>query len=217
MAALLALSSCGFFGSDESTPTTLLGEGDAVGAALTVPTTAAVATTAATAATATTAVPCPNKDRISEIEYGGRVRIALTVVGSLCPPKAADISMSMKVTNISATPFHYDKNQAQFFSLLPYPTGSGRVRWEDIHCQPPSRDRNAPAGTLNAGESVSFSTLYPAPKSVSSRETCRRLQPGDYEANGLFLVCDPPAYTDGYCDISKDTQFKAHPVRITVA
>lgn len=122
----------------------------------------------------------------------------------------------MKVTNISSAAFHYDKNQAQFFSLLAYPTGSGRLRWEDTSCQPPSRDRNAPAGTLAPGDSLNFSTLYPAPKSVAEREKCRRLQPGGYQAKAVFLVCDGDAYTDGYCDISKDTQFQAHPVLMTV-
>ncbi|MEY2425250.1 MAG: hypothetical protein QOI61_822 [Actinomycetota bacterium] len=215
VALALATSACGLFGSNKPTPTTLLGEGDGVGAGLTTPTTAAAAVTTAKPTVTAAGFVCPHKDPTSEIEYGGRVRIALTV-SKLCPSRAEDITLSMKVTNISGAAFHYDKNQAQFFSMLAYPSGSGRLRWEDTSCQPPSRDRNAPAGTINPGESVNFSTLYPAPKSVADREKCRRLQSGGYQAKAVFLVCDGDAYTDGYCDISKDTQFQAEPVLMTV-
>jgi hypothetical protein len=206
---------CGRFGSNKTTATTLLGEGEGVGAGLTTPTTRTPPVTTAPGKTTATVAACPHKDPTSEIEYGGRLRLTLTL-STLCPAHADDIGFTLKLTNISSSPIHYDKNQAQFFSLLAYPSGSGRIRWEDTNCQPPARDRNAPAATLNAGESTTITSLYPAAKSVADREKCRRLQAGDYDANALFLVCDDAAYTDGYCDISKDTQYKAQPVRITV-
>jgi nitrite reductase/ring-hydroxylating ferredoxin subunit len=217
LALVVLTAGCGRFGSaKKSSSTTLLGDG--VGSGLSVPTTATTAAPVTTAAgkTKATVAACPHTDPTSEIEYGGRLRLSLTL-SVLCPQHADDIAFTLKVTNISSAPVHYDKNQAQFFSLLAYPSGSGRIRWEDTNCQPPSRDRNAPAATLNPGESITINTLYPAPKAVADREKCRRLQAGDYDANGLFLACDGEAYTDGYCDISKDTQYKAQPIRITVA
>jgi hypothetical protein len=193
----------------------LLGEGDGVGANLTAPTTGSISPTGAPANTTAAPNPCPYSDPVSEIEYGGRLRLTLTV-SALCPRFAEDITLTLKVTNISQATVNYDKNQAQFFSFFAYPKGSGRRRWEDTNCQPPSRDRNAPAATLNPGQAVTFSTLYPAPKSVANRETCRRLEIGGYEANAVFLACEGDAYVDGYCDIYKDTQYKAQPVRIDV-
>jgi hypothetical protein len=213
-AALMVTSACGVFGSNKPTPTTLLGEGDGVGAGLTTPTTA-TSPTGSPSATTAAVDPCPYKDPVSEIEYGGRLRLTLTV-SALCPRFAEDITLTLKVTNLSQEPINYDKNQAQFFSFLAYPKGSGRRRWEDTNCQPASRDRNAPAATLAAGQSLTFSTLYPAPKSVANRETCRRLEVGGYEANAVFLACEGEAFVDGYCDIYKDTQYKAQPVRIDV-
>jgi hypothetical protein len=213
-AALLASGACGRFGSNKAaTPTTLLGDG--VGSGLTVPTTAAPApaTTAKPATTAAPAPKCPYTDPTSEIAYANRLKLTLTV-STLCPKHADDIGFTLKVTNVSSEVVHYDKNQAQFFSLLAYPQGTGRRRWEDTNCQPPSRDRNAPAANLAPGASVTFDTLYPAPKSVSDREKCRRLEAGGYQAHAVFLVCDAAAYTDGYCDISKDTQYTAEPVTI---
>ena len=212
--ALVALTAgCGRFSSGKSSPTTLLGEGEGVGAEIVELSTTVPTTTSIPPATTSPRFVCPYKDPTSVIEYGGRLRLSLTV-SALCPKHAEDIALTLKVTNISSTAIHYDKNQAQFFSLLAYPPGTGRSRWEDTDCQPPSRDRNAPAATLNAGDSVTFSTTYPAPASVATREKCRRLQNGDYDANALFLVCDSAAYTDGYCDITQDTQYKAEPVRI---
>ena len=214
-ATVLALSGACGGGKGKSSSTTLLGEGSGVGAQLTTPTTAAPVTTAKPVATTASASRCPYTDPVSEIEYGGRVRLTLTV-SVLCPTRASDIALTLKVTNISKDAFHYDKNQAQFFSLLAHPTGSGRIRWEDTNCNPAPRDRSAPAGTLNAGEAVTFNALYPAPKTTADREKCRRLEVGAYAANAVFLLCDGAAYTDGYCDLSKDTQLKAEPVLIDV-
>ncbi len=217
VALALATSACGG-GSGKPTPTTLLGEGGVGADLLTTTAPPAPTTTAASASAPAATAPsfkCPHKDATSEIEYDGRVRIALTV-SKLCPKRAEDITLSMKVTNISASAFHYDRNQAQFFSMLAHPAGSGRLRWTDTDCVPPSRDRNETAGTLGAGESLSFSSLYPAPTSVADREKCRRLQPGGYQAKALFLLCDGAAFSDGYCDLSKATQLEAHPVLMTV-
>jgi hypothetical protein len=214
-AALVTSGACGRFGSSKaSAPTTLLGDG--VGSGLTVPTTTAAPPTTAgkPAATSSPAPKCQYTDPNSEIVYANRLKLALAV-STLCPKHADDIGFTLTVTNVSSEVVHYDKNQAQFFSLLAYPQGSGRLRWEDTNCQPPARDRNAPAANLNPGQSVTFSTLYPAPKSVSDREKCRRLEAGGYAANAVFLVCDN-SYTDGYCDISKDTQFTAEHVLIDV-
>src|SRR5205085_10875538 len=63
------------------------------------------------------AAKCAYTDPVSEIEYGGRLRLTLTV-SVLCPTRASDIALTLKVTNISKDAIHYDKNQAQFFSLL---------------------------------------------------------------------------------------------------
>lgn len=214
-AALVALTAACGGGGGSSSPTTLLGEGG-VGAGLTTPDSEPVATTEAPpVATTEAAAKCPHTDPVSEIEYGGRLRLRLTV-SALCPSRAADIALTLKVTNISNQAITYDRNQAQFFSLLAHPAGSGRIRWEDTNCEPPSRDRNATAGTLAAGASLTFNGLYPAPTSVGDREKCRRLEPGGYAAHAVFLVCEGDAYVDGYCDISKDTQFKAHPVLVEV-
>ncbi|HUR77584.1 MAG TPA: hypothetical protein VMZ22_06540 [Acidimicrobiales bacterium] len=220
-AAGLLLSGCGG-GSGKSSATTLLGDGEGIGAGLATPTSpATVQTTAAPAATtpqpppAAAATRCPYTDPVSEIEYGGRLRLTLSV-SALCPSRAADIALTLKVTNISNAAIHYDQNQAQFFSLLAHPSGTGRLRWEDTMCDPPSRDRTAPAGTLAPGQTLTFGGQYPAPKSAGDREKCRRLEVGGYAANAVFLACDGAAYTDGYCDISKDAQFQAHPVLIDV-
>jgi hypothetical protein len=212
--ALVAAACGGGGGGDKSSGTTLLG-GDEIGSNLSTPTTAAPVTTTAAPATTAPVAKCPYTDPVSEIEYGGRLRLTLTV-SVLCPRKPDDIAFTLKVTNTSSEAIHYDKNQGLMFSLLAHPTGAGRSRWEDTHCEPPPRDRNEPAGTLAAGQSLTFNTLYPAPKSVSDREKCRRLEPGGYAANAVFLVCDGDAYIDGYCDLSKDTQYKAHPVLIDV-
>lgn len=216
-AVALVASGCGSFGStasDKGGTTTLLGEGDEIGSGFT---TAATAprTTTTTTAPPTTEPPCPYTDRVSEIEYDGRLRLTLTI-SHLCPNKVDDIGLSLRVTNLSDDPIHYDKNQAHLFSLLPHPPGSGRIRWEDTNCQPPSGARNEPAGVFPAGATLTFNGLYPAPESVGDREKCRRLEVGSYTANAVFLVCEGAAYTDGYCDISKDTQYKATPVLIDV-
>lgn len=214
-AVVLALGGACGGGKGKSSPTTLLGDGDEIGADLTTPPTAARATTTVPPATTSPASRCPYTDPVSEIEYGGRLRLTLSV-SALCPTRAADITLTLKVTNISKDAIHYDKNQGQFFSFLAYPTGSGRGRWEDTNCSPPPRNRQSPAGTLSAGDAITFSTLYPAPKSVADREKCRNLEVGSYAANAVILVCDGDAYADGYCDLSRDTQFKAEPVPIDV-
>ena len=214
--ALVLTGACGKFGSGKASPTTLLGGGSGVGADLTTPTTAAPPpTTAKPAVTSPPAPKCPYSDPTSEIVYGNSVKLTLTV-STLCPKHIDDIAFNLKVTNVSNEVVHYDKNQAQFFSLLAYPTGSGRIRWEDTNCQPPPRDRTAPAGNLSPGQTITFDGLYPAAKSVGDREKCRRLEAGGYSANALFLVCDADSYTDGYCDISKDAQYTAQPVLINV-
>jgi hypothetical protein len=206
---------CGRFSSGKSSPTTLLGDGTGVGAGLTTPTTTPPpVTTAKPAATTTPAPKCPYSDPNSEIVYGNRIKLDLTL-SPLCPKHADDIALTLKVTNVSSAVVHYDKNQSQFFSLLAYPQGSGRIRWEDTNCQPATGSGTTPAGDLAPGASLTFNGLYPAPKSVGDREKCRRLEAGGYSGNAVFLVCDD-SYTDGYCDISKDTQYKAQPVLIDV-
>jgi hypothetical protein len=203
---------CGKFSSGKAAPTTLLG---GVGAQLTVPPTAPAPTTTAKPAPTTVPPPkCPYTDPSSEIVYGNRIKLDLTV-SILCPKHSDDIGFTMKVTNVSTQVVHYDKNQSQFFSLLAYPQGTGRIRWEDTNCQPATGNGTTPAGDLAPGATLMFTGLYPGPKSEADREKCRRLEAGGYSANALFLVCDS-SYNDGYCDITKDTQFTAQPVRIDV-
>jgi hypothetical protein len=218
--ALVMTGACGRFGSSNksssSSDTTLLGDGEGVGAGLTTPSTTAPTTTAKPGPTTPAAPKCPYSDPTSEIVYGNRIKLTLTV-SILCPKHADDIALTLKVTNVSSAVVHYDKNQQQFFSLLAYPTGTGRLRWEDTNCPVPNGNGTTPAGNLNAGEAITFSGLYPSLKSYSGdREKCRRLEPGGYSAKAVFLVCDGDAYTDGYCELSKDTQFQAEPVLLNV-
>ncbi|HVT78589.1 MAG TPA: hypothetical protein VHD87_16235 [Acidimicrobiales bacterium] len=216
VAALVLTGACGKFSTKKASTTTLLGDGTGVGSGLTVPTTAVPVTAGRSATTAAPAAPkCPYTDPTSEIVYSNRIKLTFTV-STLCPKHADDIAFNLKVTNVSSTVVHYDKNQSQFFSLLAYPQGSGRIRWEDTNCQPNTGNGQTPAGDLAPGQTLSFDGTYPAAKSVGDRERCRRLEDGGYSANAVFLVCDDDAYTDGYCDISKDNQFKAEPVLINV-
>jgi hypothetical protein len=133
----------------------------------------------------------------------------------LCPQHADDVELTMTVTNISGASVHYDQNQVQFFSINP-PRGEGRGRWEDDDCANLPADRQKPAATLNAGQSLTLKALYPGNKDVTTREKCRKLEVGEYEVNALVLVCEGDSYVDGYCNFEKDVQYKAAPVRITV-
>ncbi len=213
VALALLLGACGRFSSSDSTDTSATTAPGEIGAGLTVP--AAPTTVAGTKATTTLAkAKCPNTDPTSEIRYDRGIAIELTV-STLCPAHASDIGFTMKVTNTSSEGVHYDVNQAQFFTIRA-PRGEQKRRWEDTDCARPTGDRNKPAATLAPGATITITGMYPAPPSVTNREACRRLETGNYDAGGVFLVCDDAAYTDGYCDIAKDTQFFAQPVRITL-
>ena len=213
--ALVFTGACCHFGSSKSSPTTLLGDGEQIGGGLTTSATAAPTTTTAAKVTTTAPPKCMYSDPTSEIVYGNRIKMNLTTT-PLCPQHATDITFKLVVTNVSNAVVHYDRNQNQFFSLLAYPQGSGRIRWEDANCQPRVSDGTTTAGNLGPGASITFDGLYPGLKSAPDREKCRRLEAGGYSANAVFLTCDGAAYTDGYCDISKDTQFQAAPILLNV-
>ncbi|MEY2470309.1 MAG: hypothetical protein QOF21_3007 [Actinomycetota bacterium] len=185
-----------------------------IGAGLTVPTQRTVPTTSV-ATKATSRPACPNTDPTSEVRYDDwSVTITLTV-SKLCPVHADDISFTMKVTNKSAAVLHYDANQTQFFTIKA-PRGENKHRWTDTDCNKPIGGGDKPAANLAAGATISFSGVYPGPPGKALRDECRQLERGAYDAGGVFLLCEGEAYTDGYCDTSKDVQLFAQPVRITL-
>lgn len=142
-----------------------------------------------------------------------RLKMTLSVTG-VCFKHSDDFTMSLVVTNTSSTPIHYDANQTNFFTVRA-PAGEQKRRWEDDDCVPSTGNGQKTALTLAPGASATFTAVYPADKSVGKRESCRRLETGGYDVHATFLVCDE-SYEDGYCDIAKDTQYKADPVNITL-
>jgi hypothetical protein len=211
------LSGCGKFSSSNgsATPTTAPGE---IGAGLTVSTTAGPAATTTTARAASGSAPgaaaCPHSQSSSDITYANAVRVQLHVA-ALCPAHADDIALTMTVTNTSSALIHYDPNQEVIFSITA-PRGQNKPRWQDNYCATPAADTHKPALNLAAGQSVTFTSLYPGPTATANRETCRKLEIGDYEANALFLVCGQTSYQDGYCSTSEDTQYAAQAIPLTV-
>lgn len=211
----VTLGACGGGGDKKSTATTLLGGGD-VGSDLAVPT-----TPAPTVAPVTTAAPvtasgpaCPRTSGSSEIVFESGLKLALSV-SKTCPKVGEDITLTLNVTNGSNAVVHYDPNQAQMFTIKA-PPGEQRPRWEDDDCNPPTGDRNKPAVSINAGQTTTFKTTFPGPAGAATREKCRKLVAGSYDAMALLLVCEGAAYVDGYCDLSKDAQYNAEPVRLTL-
>lgn len=221
LALALLLSACGKFSSSDSdrsasSGTTEPGEvGAGLGVASTQPlvTRAGAVTTAAPSAPAATD-PCKTKPSSTTVTRDSRLKMVLNVSG-VCFKRADNIGLSLVVTNTSSQTINYDANQRNFFTIRA-PQGEQKRRWEDDDCVPPTGDGQKRALTLAPGATVKFETLYPAPQSVANRESCRRLETGDYDVHATFLVCDE-SFQDGYCDIAKDTQYRADPVNITLA
>lgn len=213
LALALLLSGCSKFSSSDGKSTTKTTEAGEVGAGLGVEPTQPVVTRPGVTTTAA-ADPCTTKPRSTTVVRDNRLKMVLNVSG-VCFKHADDIALSLVVTNTSSAPIHYDPNQVTMFTIKA-PTGEQKRRWEDTNCVPPTGGGHEPALTIAPGQSVTFSDTYPAPKSVSDRESCRRLQTGGYDVQAELLVCDE-SYVDGYCDISKDTQFRADPVNITLS
>ena len=218
IAALVALAlfgACGHFGSSGSAKTTDTTTPGEIGAGLSLHTTPTNApTTTAKGRTVPSDSPCGPTHRGSEIAYGEGIKLAFTV-STICPVHADDITFSLTVTNTSSSVVHYDSSQFRYFTLKA-PRGEQRRRWEDTDCHTPPRSEPKPASSLAPGQSLTITGIYPAPASESSRESCRRLEVGAYDAQGEFDVCGAAAYTDGYCDTAKDTQYFAEPIRVTV-
>ncbi len=218
LCALFLLTACGKFSSKDASDATTIPE---IGGGLNVPTspthapTTTSTTTKAKAPGATTADDlCPTKAPSSEITYENRVKIAMKT-SRTCAAHKDDITFTMTVTNVSKDAVHYDANQLLRFTVRA-PASEQKHRWEDDDCVTAPSDRNKKALTLNAGEGASFTSVYPGPVDFAQRETCRKLDTGLYEVHGVFLVCDE-SYQDGYCDITKDTQYQGDPIRITLS
>lgn len=213
VALALVLAGCGKFSSSDSkssTSTTAAGE---IGGGLGIDTTQPAVTQAGPAPTAAAADPCTTKPRSSAVVRDDRLKLALNVSG-VCFKHSDDFTVSLVVTNTSSEVVHYDPNQRTVFTIKA-PAGEQKRRWEDSQCQTRTADIK-PARDLAPGASVTLTATYPAAKDLSNRETCRRLETGDYEVQATFLVCDA-SYQDGYCETAKDTQVQADPVTITLA
>lgn len=212
--AFVLSGACGFSSSsDSSTATTEPGE---IGAGLNAPTTGAPVTQApaTTAAQAPAAAdPCKTRPTSSTVTRDDRIKLTLSV-SRVCASKGDDIGLSLVVTNTSSSVIHYDPNQLTVF-VIRAPQGEQRRRWEDDDCATRTSEIKR-AQDIAPGASITLNNTYPAPASVGSRESCRRLEGGDYEVHATILVCDE-SYQDGYCDTAKDTQYTATPVRITVS
>jgi hypothetical protein len=212
LAVAFLLTGCGKFSSSDGKSATNTTEPGEVGAGLGVPTTQPVVTRPAPTTTAAVD-PCKTKPRSTTAVRDNRIKMVLSVTG-VCFKHADDFGLSLVITNTSSAPIHYDPNQITVFTIKA-PQGEQKRRWEDDDCDPPSSGGHEPALTLAPGASVTLSTTYPAPGNATDRESCRRLETGGYDVQAEFLVCDE-SYVDGYCDISKDTQYRADPVNITL-
>jgi hypothetical protein len=208
LACLLALSgACGGGSSDEQP------EPGGVGAGLQARTTlTGVTQPSATTRVTAAADPCATKPTSTSVVRDNRLKMVLSVSG-VCFDSAADIGLSLVVTNTSSSVIHYDPNQLTVFAIRA-PRGEQKRRWEDDDCATRTAEKKR-ALDLAPGASVTLATTYPAPANVADRDSCRRLETGDYEVQATLLVCDE-SYEDGYCDTAKDTQYQADPLTITL-
>lgn len=215
----MLLTACGKFSSSGDGASATTTEPGEIGGSLRVPATAPPVTTTtvaarpAASATTTKASGCPTKTPSSEIAYHD-LKIVMNT-SATCAAHKDDLTFTMTITNLSTGPLHYDANQLLRFTVLA-PLGEQKHRWEDDDCVTPPKDRTRPALTLSPGDSISFSSLYPGPSDFTNREACRKLDGGTYEVHGVFLVCEA-SYQDGYCNISKDTQYQGDPIPITLS
>ncbi|HVE94098.1 MAG TPA: hypothetical protein VNB24_04195 [Acidimicrobiales bacterium] len=181
------------------------------------PTTAKPTTTVRRPATRATTDPdaCRPGDNTSEVRYDPGLVLELKV-STTCAVKATNITFNLKITNTSPREIRWDPNQIEYFSIKP-PRGENKPSWRDRDCTPLPTDRRQLAKTMTPGQTIEFTNKYPGPDSVADREKCRKLESGAYDAHAVFVLCEGPAFNDGYCEASKADQLFAQPIRINFA